>query len=120
MARSAITVRTLTPPRGGLVADPATHYDPANSTDNHEFAHPGGKVLLCVFNRSGASMTVVITAVAGPTTKQMAEDITRTVPNGDDLLEVIAYDDGYVGADGNVDIDIDQEATSFLTVIKIA
>jgi hypothetical protein len=119
MARSAITVRNITTPRGGLNADPATHYDAADATNEHEFTHPGGTVLLYIENGSGATMNIVVTAVADVQTKQMAEDYTAAILNGDRLWLPIKYDDGYIASDGNVDIDIDQDTSSYLAVFKI-
>jgi hypothetical protein len=119
MARSAITVNSLTGPRAALEATPASNYDAADAANDHEFAHPGGIVFLHVINRSGATMNIVVNAVAGAQTKQMAEDKTEAIDNGNDWWMRIAYDDGYVASDGNVDIDIDQDTSSYLTVFKV-
>lgn len=119
MARSTITVRSLTTPRGGLEATPATHYDAADKDNDHEFVHSGGVILLYVENGSGATMNVIVNAVAGVSTKQMAEDYTVAVDNGNRLWIPIAYDDGYVNSSGKVDIDIDQDTSSYLAAFKI-
>lgn len=119
MARSAITVRSLTTPRGGLNADPATHYDAADAANDHEFVHPGGTVLLYVENGSGSPMNVVVNAVASVSTRLMAEDYTATVATGDRLWLPIRYDDGYMTSTGTVEIDVDQSASSWLAVFKI-
>jgi hypothetical protein len=112
-------VRTISVPRSGLNADPTTHYDAADAANNHEFAHPGGTVLLYVENNSGSTMNVTVNAVATASTKQMAEDLTAAVLNGDRWWQPIAYDAGYIASDGNVDIDIDQDTSSYLAVFKI-
>jgi len=118
--RSEITVRELSGPRAELTADPSTHYDAADAANEHEFVHPGGIVLLGIFNRSGSTMNVTITAVASNETKQMAEDWPDAIPDGDDGWYRIKHDDGYVNSDGKVEIDIDQDATSYLVVFKIS
>ena len=119
MARSPITVRTLTSPRSGLNGVYAAYYDTADATNDHEFTHPGGVVVLNILNFSGATMNVVVPAVASLGTRQAAEDYTATILDGDHLWLPIGYNDGYVNSSGKVDVDIDQDTSSWLGVLKL-
>jgi len=120
MARSEITVREITSPRNGLNATPATHYDAADASNDHTFTHPGGLCFLYIENNSGSSMVVGITAVATPATKQMAQDLPYTIADGGRLWLPIRYEDGFTSSAGAVEIDIDQDTTSYLAVFKIS
>lgn len=118
MARSEITVLEAQSPRSAASGVTSTIYDLADATNNHEFTHPGGLVILHVINSSGLTMNIVITAVAGDQTKQMADDYTLALPTGQQFWFPIAYGDGFVNSSGKVEIDIDQAGPSRLGVIK--
>lgn len=117
MARSTITVQTLAA-YGASILDHTTNRDAADATNDHQFTHPGGDVLLIVENGSGSTMAVEIKAVSGPGTFGMAEDGGGSVATGKTAYFSIP-DYGFNQGSNVVHIDIDQDTSSYLSIVKI-
>lgn len=117
MARSAITVQTCAA-YGGSVANASDNRDAADATNDHQFTHPGGTVLLQIDNGSGGDLIALIKGVASPATFNRAVDVSVTTSTG--KSSVVAIPEwGFDQGNGVVHIDIDADTSSYLSVYAL-
>ena len=115
MARTAIAVQTGAA-FGGKIQDVAL--TAGDATNDHQFVHPGGDVLLFVKNADAAPHDVVVKAVASPRTFGRATDITISTTNAKESVCVIP-DKGFDQGAGVVHLDLTVATGMSLAVFKL-
>jgi hypothetical protein len=114
MARTAITVQTAAA-YGGKIEDATL--TAGDATNDMQFTHPGGDVILFVKNGHTSPITVTVVAVASPASRQMATDIALATTNAKESFCVIP-DQGYNQGAGVVHLDMTVDTNLSLAVVK--
>ena len=114
MARTAIPVQT-TNPYGGKIED--ISYTAGDATNDHEFAHPGGDVLVLIKNGSGGSIDTTLVGVASAKTFNRATDVTISTGAGEESV-VVVPSSGFDQGSGVVHLDLTTDTSMEFAVVK--